>query len=92
MHFFNPSKGESLPLARTLLLATPSNGGHPRNAPTSIQVKKSLNAGPSDGKKSKVSPVIRGTSGVNAAVSLPVPPYFLFPASHIQRFFNLYFR
>ena len=25
--------GESLPLARTSLLATPSSGGHPRNAP-----------------------------------------------------------
>jgi hypothetical protein len=52
--------------------------------------KKSLSAGPSDGKKSKVSPGIRATSGVNAAVPLPVPPYFLFPASHRQRFFNLF--
>ena len=29
------SGGESLPLARTALLTTPSNGGHPRNAPAS---------------------------------------------------------
>ena len=28
--------GEILPLARTALLATPSNGGHPRNAPEGI--------------------------------------------------------
>ncbi|MBR6341332.1 MAG: hypothetical protein IKR64_05485, partial [Treponema sp.] len=28
--------GECLPLARTSLLATPSNGGHPRNAPASL--------------------------------------------------------
>ena len=38
-------------------------------------------AGPSDGKKSKVSPVYRAPADVNAAVPLPVPPYFLFPAS-----------
>ena len=29
-------EGESLPLARTALLATPSNGGHPRNAPVAF--------------------------------------------------------
>ena len=28
--------GESIPLARTALLATPSNGGHPRNAPAFV--------------------------------------------------------
>ena len=43
---------------------------------------KCLGAGPSDGKKSKVSPCIRAPAGVNAAVPLQVPPYFLFPASH----------
>lgn len=47
---------------------------------------KCIEAGPSDGKKSKVSPGIRATSGVNAAVPLPVPPYFLFPASHFYTF------
>ncbi len=38
-------------------------------------------AGPSDGKKSKVSPCNRAPAGVNAADPLQVPPYFLFPAS-----------
>ena len=44
-------------------------------------MKWSNMAGPSDGKKSKVSPGIRVPPGVNAAGPLPVPPYFLFPAS-----------
>ncbi|MBR6340264.1 MAG: DUF763 domain-containing protein, partial [Treponema sp.] len=34
--------GESLPLARTSLLATPSNGGHPRNAPETFSEQQSL--------------------------------------------------
>ena len=43
-----------------------------------------MTAGPSDGKKSKVSPCNRASAGVNAAAPLQVPPYFLFPASHSQ--------
>ena len=31
--------GESLPLARTSLLATPSSGGHPRNAPVDTPIE-----------------------------------------------------
>jgi len=34
--------GESLPLPRTSLLATPSNGGHPRNAPEDFSEQGSL--------------------------------------------------
>ena len=41
-----------------------------------------MTAGPSDGKKSKVSPCIRATADASAAAPLQVPPYFLFPASH----------
>ena len=33
---WNKIGGESLPLARTALLTTPSNGGHPRNAPVAF--------------------------------------------------------
>ena len=54
-------------------------------------IKKYFRAGPSDGKKSKVSPVIRASAGVNAAAPLPVPPYFLFPASHSKIFFDYNF-
>ena len=32
-------EGESLPLARTTSLATPSSGGHPRNAPVESTIE-----------------------------------------------------
>ncbi len=54
--------GESLPLARTSLLATPSSGGHPRNAPvdTSIEVPYEL---PEGWKWCKQNEVCRLTDG-----------------------------